>query len=191
MWHTLTIEDVRRKLKTNFEKGLQTEEVIRRREKYGTNELAEKKNTSLFIKFLNQFKDFMIAILIIAAIISAVLAYVEGTNEYMDSLIIIAIVVLNAIMGVVQESKAEKSLEALKKMSAPSSKVRRNGEIIQIATAELVPGDIVVLEAGCFVPADIRLINSYNLKVEESALTRRSIRSRKRCRKNLKKRNPN
>ena len=89
MWHTLTIEEVRRKLRTNLEKGLQTEEVIRRKEKYGNNELVEKKKTSIFVKFLYQFKDFMIAILIIAAIISAGLAFVEGTNEYIDSLIII------------------------------------------------------------------------------------------------------
>lgn len=174
MWHTLKLEEVRRKLRTNFERGLTNEETKNRREKYGTNELAESKKTNIFIKFLNQFKDFMIIVLIIAAIISAVLSYIQKTNEYIDSVIIIAIVVLNAIMGVVQESKAEKSLEALKKMSAPTCKVKRNGQITTIPSSELVPGDIVHLETGCYVPADVRLIKSYNLKVEESALTRRN-----------------
>ena len=174
MWHTLRIEETRRKLRTNFERGLTNEEAEKRKEKYGSNELEEGKTTSIFIKFLNQFKDFMIIVLIIAAIISAVLSYVQKTNEYIDSIIIIAIVVLNAIMGVVQESKAEKSLEALKKMSAPTCKVKRNGQIVQMPSAELVPGDIVYLETGCYVPADVRLIESYNLKVEESALTRRN-----------------
>lgn len=179
MWHTLKIEEVQNKLRTNIERGLTEEEVIRRREKYGKNELIQKKNTSIIIKFLNQFKDFMIAILIAAAIISAGLSYVEGSNEYVDSAIIIVIVVLNAIMGVVQESKAEKSLEALKKMSAPTCKVKRNGEVKQIPSVELIPGDIVYLETGSYVPADTRLINTYNLKVEESALTRRNGSNRK------------
>ena len=174
MWHTLKIEETRRKLRTNFEKGLTNDEAKKRKEKYGSNELEEGKKTNIFIKFLNQFKDFMIIVLIIAAIISAVLSYVQKTNEYIDSIIIIAIVILNAIMGVVQESKAEKSLEALKKMSAPTCKVKRNGQIVQMPSAELVPGDIVHLETVCYVPADVRLIESYNLKVEESALTRRN-----------------
>lgn len=172
MWHTLKIEEVRKKLRTNFERGLRQEEIEKRKERYGTNEIVESKKTNIFIKFVNQFKDFMIIILIIAAIISAVLSYVQKTNEYVDSIIIVAIVVLNAIMGVVQESKAEKSLDALKKMSAPTCKVKRNGQIITMASSELVPGDIVYLETGVFVPADVRLIKSYNLKVEESALTR-------------------
>lgn len=172
MWHTLKVEEVRKKLRTNFERGLRQEEIEKRKERYGTNEIVESKKTNIFVKFLNQFKDFMIIILIIAAIISAMLSYVQKTNEYVDSIIIVAIVVLNAIMGVVQESKAEKSLDALKKMSAPTCKVKRSGEIATIASSELVPGDIVYLETGVFVPADVRLIKSYNLKVEESALTR-------------------
>lgn len=179
MWHTLNIDEVEKKLRTNIKKGLTNEEVLRRKEKYGNNELVEKKKTSILVKFFNQFKDFMIIILIVAAIISAGLSYVEGTNEYIDSAIIIVIVVLNAIMGVIQESKAEKSLEALKKLSAPTCKVKRNGEVKQIPSVELVPGDIVILETGSYVPADTRLINSYNLKVEESALTRRNCFYRK------------
>lgn len=179
MWYTLTIKEIIRKLRTNIEIGLTEEEVIKRREKYGKNEITEKKKTSIIVKFLNQFKDFMIIVLILAAIISAGLSYVEGNNEYIDSIIIIVIVFLNAILGVIQESKAEKSLESLKKMSAPTCKVKRNGNIIQIPSVELVPGDIVYLETGSFVPADVRLTKCYNLKIEESALTRRNSCHRK------------
>lgn len=172
MWHTITIEEVLKKLRSNINNGLTKDEVQIRQKQYGYNELVEKKKTSMIVKFLNQFKDFMIIILIFAAIISAGLAFYEGTNEYVDSIIIIAIVILNAIMGVVQENKAEKSLEALKKMSAPTCKVRRDGKISQLESSGLVPGDIVILEAGSYVPADIRLIEANNLKIEESALTR-------------------
>ena len=117
----------------------------------------------------------MIIILIVASLISALVAKLEGNNDYIDSIIIIAIVVFNAIMGLVQEEKAEKSLEALKKMSAPMAKVKREGKIIQVKGTEIVPGDIVILEAGNFVPADCRLIDSYNLKVEESSLTGETV----------------
>ena len=175
MWHTLTTYETRKKLRVNLENGLTSEEVERRKEKFGRNELVEKNKTSIIVKFLNQFKDFMIIVLIFAAVISAGLAFVEGTNEYIDSIIIIVIVILNAIMGVIQEEKAEKSLEALKKMSAPTCKVKRDGEIVQIESKDLVVGDIVYLETGSYVPADIRLIDSHNLKVEESALTGETI----------------
>ena len=123
------------------------------------------------MRFIEQFNDFMIIILIIASIISAVVSKLEGSNDYVDSIIIIAIVIFNAIMGLVQEAKAEKSIEALKKMTSPTSKVRRDGRIIEVDSKEIVPGDIVILEAGCFVPADCRLIKTFNLKVEESSLT--------------------
>lgn len=117
----------------------------------------------------------MIIILIVASVISAVMSYIEGHNDYMDSIIIIAIVVFNAIMGLVQEAKAEKSLEALKKMSAPLAKVRRDGKIITIEGQDVVVGDIVILEAGNYVPADCRLIKSFNLKIEESSLTGETV----------------
>lgn len=113
----------------------------------------------------------MIIILIIASIVSAIVSRMQGENDYIDSIIIIAIVVLNALMGLIQETKAEKSIEALKNMTAPMAKVKRNGKIEEISSKEVVPGDIVVLEAGNYVPADCRLISSFNLKVEESALT--------------------
>ena len=113
----------------------------------------------------------MIIVLIIAAIISAIVAKTNGSGDYIDSIIIIAIVIFNAIMGLIQEEKAEKSLEALKKMSAPNAKVRRNGKIQEIEASQVVPGDVVILEAGNYVPADCRLIGSYNLQIEESSLT--------------------
>jgi Ca2+-transporting ATPase len=138
MWHTLSAYEVARKLKTNITNGLTNEEAKERLNKNGYNKLEEKKKENIIIKFLKQFNDFMIIILIIASIVSAVMAYLEGTGDYMDSCFIIAIVVFNAIMGLVQESKAEKSLEALKKMSAPIAKVRRNGKIITVPSEELI-----------------------------------------------------
>lgn len=171
MWHTLRVDEVERNLRTNTRIGLEEKEVQARKSKEGPNKLQEKKKENVIIKFLKQFNDFMIIILIVASIISAVMAYIEGNNDYMDSIIIIAIVVFNAIMGLVQEAKAEKSLEALKKMAAPLAKVRRSGKVITVESQELVRGDIVILEAGNYVPADCRLIKSFNLKVEESALT--------------------
>ncbi len=171
MWHTYSIEQVRKEQKTNLNLGITNEEAKERLKKYGENKLQDKKKESIFIKFIKQFNDFMIIILIIASIISAVVTKLQGENDYIDSIIIIAIVVFNAIMGLIQENKAEKSLEALKKMSAPMAMVKRDGKIFQIKSTEVVPGDILILEAGNFVPADCRLIKSYNLKIEESALT--------------------
>lgn len=175
MWHSIELKEIQRKLKTNIYEGLSEEEAKKRKEKYGENKLQEQKKDSVLKRFIKQFNDFMIIILIIAAIISAVVAKMQGSNDYIDSVIIIAIVVLNSIMGVIQEAKAEKSLEALKKMSAPVTKVKRNGKATIIKGNDVVPGDIVILEAGNYVPADCRLINSYNLKIEESSLTGETI----------------
>lgn len=172
MWETFRKEEVLKKLKTNLKTGLSEEEVDFRRSKYGKNKLEEKKKETLMIKFFKQFNDFMIIILILASIVSAGISYLQGENDYIDSIIIIAIVILNAIMGVVQEAKAEKSIEALKQMTPPKAKViRNNGESKEINAEELVPGDIIVLEAGNYVPADCRLLESHNLKIEESSLT--------------------
>ncbi len=171
MWHTKNIKEIEKELRTNIKTGLGDKDVQIRQDEFGKNKIEEGKKESLLVKFLNQFKDFMIIILIIAAIISAVVSYLEGTGDYFDSIIIIAIVVFNGIMGLIQEAKAEKSIEALKKMSAPVAKVRRNGKVLTVNGEDIVPGDIVILETGCYVPADIRLINTYNLKVEESSLT--------------------
>ena len=186
MWHSSSVEEVSKKLKTNINIGLSEEETQKRFERYGPNNLKEKKKESIFVKFIKQFNDFMIITLIIAAIISAVVSKLNGEADYIDSIIIVAIVIFNAIMGLVQEQKAEKSLEALKKMSAPNAKVRRNGRVQEIDATMVVPGDIVILEAGNYVPADCRLINSYNLKIEESALTGETIPSLKDSSKILK-----
>lgn len=175
MWYTLSTKEVGRQMQTNIEFGLNEKQVEDKQNKFGLNKLEEKKKESIIIKFVKQFNDFMIIILIIASIISAVVAKLEGSNDYFDSIIIIAIVVFNAIMGLVQEAKAEKSLEALKKMTAPTCKVKRDGKICTIKSEQIVPGDIVLLEAGNYVPADCRLISSSNLKIEESSLTGETV----------------
>ncbi len=171
MWETLRKEEVERKLNTDFSKGLNNDEVLKRQNQYGKNELENGKKEGIIIKFFKQFNDFMIIILIMASIVSAGISWYQGENDYIDSIIIIAIVVLNALMGVLQEAKAEKSIESLKKMTPQMSKVIRDGKEIEIPSENLTVGDIVILEAGNRVPADCRIIENYNLKVEESSLT--------------------
>ena len=171
MWETLRKEEVVKTLNTNLKNGLNEEEVVFRRSKYGKNKLDDKPKESLFIKFIKQFNDFMIIILIVASIVSAAVSYFQGENDYIDSVIIIAIVILNAFMGVIQEAKAEKSIEALREMTPPKAKVIRGGISKEINAEELVPGDIIILESGKYVPADCRLVESHNLKIEESSLT--------------------
>ena len=171
MWETLRREEVEKKLNTNFCKGLTDDEVIKRQNQYGKNELQNTKKEGILLKFFKQFNDFMIIILIMASIVSAGVSWYQGENDYIDSIIIISIVVLNAIMGVLQEAKAEKSIESLKKMTPQMSKVIRNGKEVEIPSEALTVGDIVIIEAGNRVPADCRMIESFNLKVEESSLT--------------------
>lgn len=170
------VGDIIKELSSDPVKGLNDKQVATRREQYGENKLAEKKKKSMARRFFEQFKDVMIIILIIAAIISFVIACVEkNPKEFFEPILILLIVAINAIMGVMQESKAEKALEALNNMSAPHAKVIRNGRESIINASELVPGDIIILEAGDFVPADARLIKSVSLKSEESALTGESV----------------
>ena len=171
MWYTYKIDEIERKLRTTVRLGLKNKEVTERQIKYGKNIIQEGKKENIFIKFIKQFNDFMIIILIIAAIVSAIVSKVEGTGDYFDSIIIIAIVIFNGIMGLIQEVKAEKSIEALKKMTSPTAKVKRDGKIQIINGEDIVPGDIIILEAGNYIPADVRLANTYNFKVEESSLT--------------------
>jgi len=171
MWETLRKEEVIKSLKTDRKNGITEEETKERERKYGKNQLKDRPKETLLVKFIKQFNDFMIIILILASIISAVISTIQGENDYIDSIIIIAIVILNAIMGVVQEAKAEKSIEALKQMTPPKAKVIRGGITSEINAEKLVPGDLIILEAGNYVPADCRLIESFNLKVEESSLT--------------------
>ena len=173
-WFNKTVDEVESTLKTNAENGLTAEEVKKRQEEYGLNELKAKKKKSLFVKFLEQFKDFMIIILIISAIISGVVGVAQGEG-FTDTIIILVVVVVNAIIGVAQENKAEKSLEALQKLSSHVAKVIRNGKLQVIQSKELVPGDIVILETGDYVPADLRIIEAVNLKAQEAALTGESV----------------
>ena len=168
------MEEVASELKTDLGKGLSSEEAAKRQEEYGYNEFGETAHKSLAVKFLNQFKSFMIMVLIFAGIISGVVGYVNGEG-FTDAIIILAIVILNAVIGVVQESKAEKSLDALKKMSAPHCKVVRDGRLQILESRELVPGDVVEIETGDSVPADIRLSEAVNLKIQEAALTGESL----------------
>ncbi|MBR5227576.1 MAG: calcium-translocating P-type ATPase, PMCA-type [Clostridia bacterium] len=175
MWHTKNSNDVIKELKSNNTTGLKSNEITERLKTYGKNEINSKKKENIIIKFFKQFNDFMVIILIISAIISALTAYVEKTNDYIDSIIIIAIVIFNALMGLIQEAKAEKSIEALKAMFVPSSKVKRDGKLISIASEQIVPGDIIELEAGSLVPADCRIISSFNLQIDESTLTGETV----------------
>ena len=173
-WFNKDVNKTAEELNTNIDEGLSTAQVEEKRQKYGYNELKAKKKKSLFVKFLEQFKDFMIIVLIIAAIVSGIVGYMEGEGVT-DSIIILIVVIVNAIIGVVQESKAEKSLEALQKLSSHVAKVVRNGKVEVVASRELVPGDVVVLDTGDYVPADLRIIESANLKSQESSLTGESV----------------
>ena len=173
-WFNKEVNEVEKELQTNLANGLTPAEVEEKRKEYGFNELKAKKKKSLFVKFLEQFKDFMIIVLIIAAIVSGIVGYMEGEG-ITDSIIILIVVIVNAIIGVVQESKAEKSLEALQKLSSHVAKVVRNGKVEVVASRELVPGDIVVLDTGDYVPADLRIIEGVNLKSQESSLTGESV----------------
>ena len=178
--HNETIEKVVHSLESNLAVGLTGEQVQTKREKFGENKLREKKKKTNFQRFLDQFKDVMILILLAAAAISFVIACVEGNpKEFFEPILILLIVIMNAVMGVMQESKAEKALDALKSLSAPHARVIRGGEEQVIDAVELLPGDIIRLEAGDFIPADARLIRSVSLKSEESALTGESVPSEK------------
>jgi len=169
-------DETKELLKTDYTKGLSSSEASERLGKFGENKLREKKKKTMLRRFAEQFCDVMIIILIIAAIVSFVVACVEGdAGEFFEPVLILLIVILNAVMGVMQESKAEKALDALQNMSAPHAKVIRDGKADVIDASLLVPGDVILLEAGDFVPADARLIESASLKSEESALTGESV----------------
>ena len=179
-FHSQSINDVLKELSANPQTGLSASNIDALRSQYGENRLKEKKKKTNLQRFFDQFKDVMILILLAAAVVSFVIACIEGNPmEFFEPALILLIVVLNAVMGMLQESKAEKALDALKSMSAPHARVIRDGEEKIIDAAELVPGDIIKLEAGDFVPADARLIKSASLKSEESALTGESVPSEK------------
>ena len=173
-WFNKTSQEVEQELKTDYQKGLSSSQVQENMKKYGLNELQEKKKDSLLKKFLEQFKDFSIIVLIIAAIVSGVVGVAQGEG-FTDTIIILIVVILNAVIGVAQESKAEKSLEALKKLSSHASKVIRNGKEQVIPARELVPGDLVIIETGDYIAADLRIIEAVNLKSQEASLTGESV----------------
>lgn len=179
IYHGMTIDEVEQDLSTRSKQGLSTDEVAKRLEEYGYNKLNEKKRTPVWKIFLSQFKDTLVIVLIIAAIVTAVIAVVDGSNNFTDSFIILAILLVNAIIGTVQEYKAMVSLDSLNEMSAPHSKVVRNGNVTEISSEEIVPGDVVVLDVGDIVPADIRITDSVNLKIQEAALTGESVATEK------------
>ncbi len=178
-WHSEESTKVTKQLNSDMANGLTDAQVAEKRAQYGENKLREKKKKTNFQRFLDQFKDTMILILLAAAGVSLAVTIIEKTNEFFEPLLILLIVVMNAIMGVMQESKAEKALDALKSLSAPHARVIRNGAEQIIEASKLVPGDIIRLEAGDFIPADARLLRSVSLKCEESALTGESVPSEK------------
>jgi P-type Ca2+ transporter type 2C len=161
-------------LKTDASNGLSQDEVIRRLEEYGYNKLESKNRKSFLTIFFGQFKSFMIIILLIAAAISGVVGVMEDEG-LLDTFVILGILILNALVGAIQESKAESSLEALKSLAAPETKAVRDGRTGAVATEDLVPGDIVILETGAVIPADLRLTEAINLKIQESSLTGESL----------------
>lgn len=170
-FYRLPLKEVLKELATTSS-GLTEKEATERLAEYGRNELSEKKKKTLLVKFLEQFKDLMIIILIIAAVLSVI---TSGGHDLSDAIIIMAVVVINALFGVYQEGKAEAAIEALKVMSSPVARVKRGGHILEVESKQLVPGDFVLLEAGDVVPADLRLIESSSLKIEEAALTGESL----------------
>ena len=173
-WFNKTFKEVEKELETDLEKGLSKEKAEERQEKYGFNELQQIAKKSIIQRFLEQFKDFSIIVLIIAAIVSGIVGVLQGEG-ITDTIIILIVVIVNAIIGVAQESKAEKSLEALQKLSDHASKVIRNENMEVVPSKELVPGDIVVLDTGDYIPADLRIIEAVNLKTQESSLTGESV----------------
>ena len=164
-----SIEEVVKEFNTYMDQGISKEEVSKRLKEYGENRLQENERRGILQMFLDQFKDFLVLILIGASIVS--MAVGEGT----DAIIILVIVILNSILGVFQENRASNALKALKDMAAPQAKVIREGNLEKVSSSELVPGDVVILEAGDYIPADLRLVQSVNLKIEEAALTGESV----------------
>ena len=179
-WHCLTVEQTVELLNTDRRNGLSPEEVQQRLAQYGPNELIEQPRPGFWKMLLDQFNNFVVIILIVAAVISFLIGVREFSvsgeiTEFVEAAAIVAIIILNAVVGVVQESKAEEALAALKKMAAPDAHVIRGGHRVVVPASNLVPGDIVLLEAGNYVPSDVRLYEMANLKIEEASLTGESV----------------
>lgn len=174
-WHSFPAAEALRRLDVNMQDGLPSSAVPRRREENGRNQLRHKKGKGFLRRFLEQFSDFMVIILLIAAAISFITSFANGDADFVDPIIILVIVIINAIIGVVQEFRAERAIEALQKMSAPEARVLRDGRQQKIPSEDVVVGDIILLETGDFIPADARLLSAENLKAEESSLTGESV----------------
>jgi P-type Ca2+ transporter type 2C len=179
-WHTLTALKAAAILEADLDQGLTQAQVRERQAQFGPNELREAPGRSFWRMLLDQFNQFLVWILIVAAIVSAVISWSEyqatgDLTSFVDAAAIMAIVILNAILGVVQEGRAEQALAALKKLTAPNAHVLRDGHLITVPSPELVPGDVVILETGNYVPADVRLVESVNLRIEEASLTGESV----------------
>ncbi|WP_062352899.1 calcium-translocating P-type ATPase, PMCA-type [Bacillus kwashiorkori] len=169
LWYSKSTEDTVKELNTNVESGLSSQEAEKRLKEYGPNQFEEQQKTSIWKMLWEQINSMLIYILIGAAVVSAIV------GEISDAIIILIVIVLNAVIGIVQESKAEKALEELKKMSTPKAVVRRDGEVKEIPSEQVVPGDVVIIDAGRFIPADLRFVETANLQIEESALTGESV----------------
>ena len=162
-------------LKTDEQAGLTAAEAVERQSKFGPNKLKEEAKTPMWIRFFQQMADPMVIMLIVAAVISAVTGFIQGEPDFADVIIIMAVVIINSALGVIQEAKSEEALAALQEMSAAQSKVIRDGKMVMLHSSELVPGDVILLEAGDSVPADCRILESASMKIEEAALTGESV----------------
>ena len=180
MWHSLSVEEATNRLDTDVAKGLSSAQAAERQAQFGANELAERPRPSFLARLWDQLNEFLIWILIISALVSAILGWqaynaTGEITEFIDAIAIMTIVVLNALLGLVQEGRAEQALAALKKMAAPTAMVIRDGHQESVTAPQLVPGDVVILETGNYVPADVRLLESVNLRIEEASLTGESV----------------
>lgn len=164
-WHSLSNAQLAQQLGTDLQQGLNKSEIKQRQTQYGLNRLEEGKGRPLWRMFADQFRDFMIMVLLAAALISGLI------GDAVDTIAILVIVILNAVIGAVQEYRAERAMAALRAMSAPLARVKRDGRMLELSAAELVPGDLVLLEAGCIIPADLRLIEAASVEINESLLT--------------------
>lgn len=171
----MSVSEVLKKLSVDSNFGLSDIEVKKRRMKFGKNELTHEENNGFIKKLLKQLSDFMVVTLLVAAVVSLVISYIKGSNDYIDALIILFIVILNTVIGILQESRAEKAIDSLKKLSSPHAKVFRNSRGQKINSEDLVPGDILILKTGDFVCADARIIESTGFFIEESAITGESF----------------
>ena len=170
-YYNSDIRQVIKYLKTSINDGLDNDTIILRQKQEGENILYNNKSTPLIVKFFNQFKDFMVIVLIIAAIISALAEWYSGGQEFVDSIVIFTIVFFNGVIGTIQELRADNALDALKEMTVPVTKAIRNGTECEVKSEEIVRGDILILDAGDVVPADCRIIEETALKADESLLT--------------------